>query len=68
MEIFGDRPAAAANDLTKMFETIDRGKLSQLLEKFQSESPRGEYTLVINGSDRKASEVSEMITDEQESD
>lgn len=45
----GDRPAAMANDLTKKFETIYRGRLSVLLETIKQEAPRGEYTVVIEG-------------------
>ncbi|HSM26056.1 MAG TPA: SAM-dependent methyltransferase, partial [Anaerolineaceae bacterium] len=48
-DVFGDRPAAIANDLTKKFETIYRGTLSELSEKFESESILGEYCVVING-------------------
>jgi 16S rRNA (cytidine1402-2'-O)-methyltransferase len=45
----GDRPAALANDLTKKFESIHRGRLGELLEGLKQESPRGEYTVVIEG-------------------
>jgi 16S rRNA (cytidine1402-2'-O)-methyltransferase len=45
----GDRQAALANDLTKKFETIQRGCLSALLEALNQEAPRGEYTVVIEG-------------------
>lgn len=47
--VFGDRRAAIANDLTKKFEMVKRGNISQLLDIFQKEQPRGEYTLVIEG-------------------
>jgi len=46
----GDRPAVLANDLTKKFESIHRGRLSELLEVLKQESPRGEYTVVIEGA------------------
>jgi len=49
----GDRPAALANDLTKKFETIHRGRLSDLIEVVKQEAPRGEYTVVIEGSREK---------------
>ncbi len=49
MVVFGDRRAAVANDLTKKFEMVKRGNISQLLDIFQMEQPRGEYTLVIEG-------------------
>ena len=49
MEVFGDRRTMIANDLTKKFETLYRGRLSELIEKFDSEKIRGEYTIVIEG-------------------
>lgn len=48
----GDRQAALANDLTKKFESIQRGRLSALLEVLNQEAPRGEYTVVIEGARR----------------
>ncbi len=50
LEVYGDRPAAIANDLTKMFEMVLRGKLSELLERIKKEPPRGEYCVVIGGA------------------
>lgn len=49
--IYGDRQAALANDLTKLFETVVRGRLSELCEFVASNPPRGEYTVVIAGAD-----------------
>lgn len=50
LEVYGDRPAALANDLTKLYEVILRAPLSQLRAAFDSEEPRGEYTIVIAGA------------------
>jgi 16S rRNA (cytidine1402-2'-O)-methyltransferase len=50
LEVFGDRQAAIANDLTKKFEMVIRGKISELIEKIQKEPPRGEYSVVIAGA------------------
>jgi 16S rRNA (cytidine1402-2'-O)-methyltransferase len=50
IEVFGDRPAALANELTKLYEEIQRGTLSELLALFEDEEPRGEYTVVIAGA------------------
>jgi len=47
--VLGDRPAALANDLTKKFESVHRGMLSELIEMIKKETPRGEYTVVIEG-------------------
>jgi len=51
LAVYGDRNAAVANDLTKMFETVYRGTLSELVEIFKSELVRGEYVVVI-GADQ----------------
>ncbi len=45
----GDRKAALANDLTKKFEEVYRGKLSELQDLLIEKAPRGEYTIVIEG-------------------
>ncbi len=49
LEVFGDRDAAIANDLTKMFESIHRGILSELVQEVGKEKPRGEYIVVVAG-------------------
>jgi len=49
LAVYGDRQASIANDLTKMFETILRGTLSELSAHFAGEEPRGEYVIVIAG-------------------
>ncbi|WP_052887727.1 16S rRNA (cytidine(1402)-2'-O)-methyltransferase [Thermogemmatispora carboxidivorans] len=53
LEVFGDRPAALANELTKLFEKVYRGTLSSLLEMIAQEKPRGEYVLVVAGASRE---------------
>jgi 16S rRNA (cytidine1402-2'-O)-methyltransferase len=49
LEVYGDRPAAVANDLTKMFETVVRGSLAELVGRFGGTEPLGEYVVVIAG-------------------
>jgi 16S rRNA (cytidine1402-2'-O)-methyltransferase len=49
LEVYGDRPAAVANDLTKMFEAITRGSLAELVSHFGGVEPLGEYVVVIAG-------------------
>ena len=58
LEVLGDRPACLANDLTKKFERIDRGLISELLVVL-AENPdadKGEYTVLIAGADSQESE------------
>ena len=49
LAVFGDRPAAIANELTKLYESVERGTLSELLASFEETNPRGEYVVVIEG-------------------
>src|ERR1700722_6797976 len=45
--VFGDRRAAVARELTKRFETVERGRVGDLADLFAREPPRGEITLLI---------------------
>jgi 16S rRNA (cytidine1402-2'-O)-methyltransferase len=49
LAVLGDRRIVAANDLTKRFEDLRRGTISELIAHFSLQRPRGEYTLVIEG-------------------
>lgn len=49
LAVFGDRAAALCNDLTKMFEAVDRDTLSALLARVQGQRLRGEYVVVVGG-------------------
>lgn len=52
--ILGDRKIAVAGELTKMFEEVFRGKISEAQEHFSAHPARGEYTLVIEGQTKDA--------------
>lgn len=45
--VYGDRNAAIGNELTKMYEGVQHGRLSELLASFDDQEPRGEYVVVI---------------------
>ena len=47
LEILGDREIAICREMTKMFEEIFRGKVSDAVKHFSE--PRGEFTLIIEG-------------------
>ena len=46
LETLGDVPAAVLRELTKKFETAERGTLSELTERFQTE-PKGECVIAV---------------------
>ncbi len=51
LTVYGDRPAALANDLTKHFEQVTREPLSQLVERVKKITLKGEYIVVIGGAE-----------------
>jgi 16S rRNA (cytidine1402-2'-O)-methyltransferase len=56
LEVFGDRKVAVCRELTKVYEEVFRGKLSQAIEHFVQ--PRGEFTLAIEGKAGQEPEIS----------
>lgn len=46
----GDREVAIARELTKLFEEIFRGRLSEARAYFSAQPPRGEFTLIVAGA------------------
>jgi len=55
IEVFGDRRAALAKELTKLFESVKRGTLSELLAGLE-EKLKGEYVVVIAGTEDERSD------------
>lgn len=56
-EHLGDRFAAVARELTKIYEEIRRGRLSEHIEYFTATPPRGEFVLVVAGTDYREPNV-----------
>jgi 16S rRNA (cytidine1402-2'-O)-methyltransferase len=61
LELFGDRRAALANDLTKFFERIDRGRLSEIIAAVKDIEPKGEYTIVVEGREKPETTSSKVL-------
>ncbi len=50
LDTLGDRRIALVRELTKLHEEVIRTTLSGAVEKYKTESPRGEFVLVIEGA------------------
>lgn len=58
---WGDRPLAAARELTKLHEEFYRGTVSGCLSWLEENSPRGEFCLVLGAGDGKAATEEEQL-------
>ena len=47
--VLGDRPMAAARELTKVYEQFVRGRISQVRAYFAENEPRGEFVFIVGG-------------------
>ena len=53
MSVFGDREISVSREITKKFEETLRGKISEIIEHFTNNNPRGEFVLVLKGAEEK---------------
>lgn len=59
LDIFGNRNSALIRELTKIYEEVYRADIESSIEKFQIESPKGEFVLVVEGR-HKGDELPEI--------
>ncbi len=59
-EIFGDRPAAVARELTKRFEEVRRAPLPALAAHYAAHAARGEITLVVGPAGAEQTEAVDL--------
>jgi 16S rRNA (cytidine1402-2'-O)-methyltransferase len=52
-EVLGNRKAVIAREMTKIYEEFLRGKVDELIERWEEEKERGEATVLIEGSQSK---------------
>lgn len=50
---WGDRRIALARELTKRYEEVIRCSLFEAMERYQNESPKGEFVVIVEGQDEK---------------
>lgn len=49
-DVLGDRPVALVREITKRYEEVIRCMLKDALEKYETDAPKGEFVLVIDGA------------------
>jgi len=49
-EILGDRRIAVLRELTKKFEDIERGRVSEFISIYRQKRPKGEFVIVVEGN------------------
>ena len=50
LEHIGDRRIAVAREMTKKFEEVVRGKVSEVIKQMEPRTPKGEFVIVIAGA------------------
>jgi 16S rRNA (cytidine1402-2'-O)-methyltransferase len=50
-EVFGERPAAVALELTKRFERLERGTLAELAARYAEGDTKGEAVILVGGAE-----------------
>ena len=51
--VYGNRRIALARELTKKFEELVRCTIEEAIKRYENESPRGEFVLIVEGVDEK---------------
>ncbi len=51
--IFGDRKVSIAREISKMYEEIYRGTISEVIDELNSQEIRGEFVVVVEGNKGK---------------
>ena len=62
LEELGDRRISLCREMTKVHEEVIRGTISEMIQLYKEQEPRGEYVLVVEGAPEKAEE--EMSLDD----
>jgi len=66
LEVLDDRRACIARELTKMFEEVLRGRLSELIEKLENSKIAGEYVIIVEGITETPQTVDEALKEVKE--
>ncbi|MCL2754428.1 MAG: 16S rRNA (cytidine(1402)-2'-O)-methyltransferase [Oscillospiraceae bacterium] len=54
---FGDRKTALCREITKLYEQVENGLLSELIAVYDGKSPKGEYVIVVEGASKPPKKI-----------
>lgn len=57
LAVFGDRNCAVIREISKIHEESVRGLISEALEHFKANDPRGEFVILVEGTQEKAPDL-----------
>lgn len=60
LETWGDRRISLAREMTKKYEEILRGTISECIEWFKKNPPKGEFCMVVAGGNEQAEEKNKL--------
>ncbi len=65
-KVFGERRMSVLRELTKVHEEAIRGTISEVIAHFETNEPRGEFVIVVEGSKKKenTSDYSDLTIEE----
>ena len=52
LNALGDRQCAVARELTKIYEQVLRGTISEMIEHFEKVEPKGEFVIIVEGANQ----------------
>ncbi|MCX8031114.1 MAG: 16S rRNA (cytidine(1402)-2'-O)-methyltransferase [Thermodesulfovibrionales bacterium] len=53
LEVLGDRAAVVAKELTKLYEEVIRGNISDLIKELETKKISGEFIIIISGKEKE---------------
>jgi len=62
-EIFGERRAVLAKEITKLHEEILRGTISEILDILEIRTVAGEYVITVEGKSKETASVEEALVE-----
>jgi 16S rRNA (cytidine1402-2'-O)-methyltransferase len=54
LQVLGNRRIAVGREMTKKFEEVLRGTITEVREEFRKKEPRGEFVIVVAGNDPRS--------------